>query len=102
MTELTDYQRNRDVILNRAKDYYENDKERLWEQAREKYRNLSGEDKNKKREYGRNKYHNMSEEKKQELKEHQKKITVRLKSLNLVISIFHGFNSVCYNLVMQY
>ena len=24
------YQRNEDVILNRAKDYYENDKERLW------------------------------------------------------------------------
>ena len=27
--DLTYYQRNRDVILNRAKDYYENDKERL-------------------------------------------------------------------------
>ena len=24
-----DYQKNRDVILNRAKDYYENNKERL-------------------------------------------------------------------------
>ena len=39
------YQRNRDVILNRAKDYYENDKERLREQARDKYRNLSEEEK---------------------------------------------------------
>ena len=29
--ELTYYQRNRDVILNREKDYYENDKERLRE-----------------------------------------------------------------------
>ena len=38
---LTYYQRNQDVILNRAKDYYENDKERLREQARNKYRNLS-------------------------------------------------------------
>ena len=27
--ELTYFQRNRDVILNRAKDYYENNKERL-------------------------------------------------------------------------
>ena len=27
--EKTYYQINRDVILNRAKDYYENDKERL-------------------------------------------------------------------------
>ena len=30
------YQRDRDVILNRARDYYENDKERLREQARHK------------------------------------------------------------------
>ena len=51
--DLTNYQRNRDVILNRAKDYYENDKERLREQARDKYRNLSEEEKNKKREYGK-------------------------------------------------
>ena len=43
MSELTYYQRNRDVILNRAKDYYENDKERLRGQARDKYRNLSEE-----------------------------------------------------------
>ena len=47
--DLTYYQRNRDVILNRAKDYYENDKERLREQARDKYRNLSGEEKIKKK-----------------------------------------------------
>ena len=42
---LTYYQRNRDVILNRAKDYYESDKERLREQARDTYRNLSEEEK---------------------------------------------------------
>ena len=46
---LTYYQKNRDVILNRAKDYYENDKERLREQTREKSRNLSEEEKNKKK-----------------------------------------------------
>ena len=40
MSEKTYYQRNRDVILNRAKHYYENDKEKLREQEREKYRNL--------------------------------------------------------------
>ena len=34
--ELTYYQRNRDVILNRAKVYYENDKETLRGQARDK------------------------------------------------------------------
>ena len=63
MTDSTYYQRNRDVILNRVKDYYENDKKRLREKARDKYRNLSEEDDNKNREYGRNRYHNMSEEK---------------------------------------
>ena len=61
MDNTTYYQRNREIMLNRAKDYYENDKERLREQARNKYRNLSEEDKYKKREYGKNRYHNMSE-----------------------------------------
>ena len=60
------------MILNRAKDYYENGKERLREQARDKYRYLSEEEKNKKREYGKNRYCNISEEKKQRLKEYQK------------------------------
>ena len=45
MSEKTCYQRNRDAILNRGKDYYENDKKRLREQARGKYRNLSEEEK---------------------------------------------------------
>ena len=73
MSNTTYYQKKKgDVILNRAKDYYENDKKRLREQARDKYRNLSEEDKNKKTEYGKNRYHNMSEEKKQKLKEYQK------------------------------
>ena len=39
----------KDLILNRAKDYYENDKERLRRQARDKCRNLSEEEKNKKK-----------------------------------------------------
>ena len=38
------------MVLNRTKDYYENDKEKLRGQARDKYRNLSKEEKNKKRE----------------------------------------------------
>ena len=32
MNNSTYFQRNREIILNRAKDYYENDKERLREQ----------------------------------------------------------------------
>ena len=60
------------MILNRAKDYYKNNKEGLRKKASKRYRNLSIEEENKKREYGTNRYHNMSEEKKQKLKEYQK------------------------------
>ena len=38
---------NKDVVLNKAKDYYKNNKERLRRQARDKYRNLSAEKKKK-------------------------------------------------------
>ena len=60
------------MILNRAKDDYENNKKRLGEQARDKYRHLSEEEINKKKEYGKNRHHNMSEEMRQRLKEYQK------------------------------
>ena len=46
MNNTTYYERNREIILNRAKDCYENDNERLRKQARHKYKNLSEEDKN--------------------------------------------------------
>ena len=68
------------MILNRAKDYYENDKETLRQQARDKYRNLSEEEKNEKREYGKTRYLNMSEEKKKRRKEYQKKYREAKKS----------------------
>ena len=43
--EETYYQRNRDLILNRAKDYYGNDKERLRKREKDKYINLCQEEK---------------------------------------------------------
>ena len=73
-------------MLNRAKDYYENDKNRLREQARDKYRNLSEEEKTKKREYWKNRYHNMSEKKKQRLKEYQKGKYQEAKSLGIIMN----------------
>ena len=45
MSDLTYYQRNQDVILDRTKYYYENNKERLREHAKDKCRNLSEEEK---------------------------------------------------------
>ena len=45
MSGTTYYQRNREVILNRAKDYYENKKQLLRERAKNKCRELSEEEK---------------------------------------------------------
>ena len=45
MSKTTYHQRNRDM-LNRAKDYCENDKELLQERAKNKYRSLSEDEKN--------------------------------------------------------
>ena len=38
MSETTYYERNRDVILHRAKNYYKNNKELLRERSKNKYR----------------------------------------------------------------
>ena len=94
------YERNKDVILNGAKYCYKNNNERIRDNARDKYKSLSGEERNKKRKNGKNRYQNMSKEKKQKLKEYQK-IIGKLKYLTLVINIFCGFSSVCYSLVMH-
>ena len=43
LSETTYYQRNRETILNRAKDYYKNNKEALRKRGKNKYRELSEE-----------------------------------------------------------
>ena len=53
ITDLTYYLKNRNVILNKAKDYYKNNKVRLKEQARGKYRSLAEEEKIKRDNTGR-------------------------------------------------
>ena len=45
MCEETYYQRNKETILNRAKEYFEYNKKRLRQQAKNKYRELSKEEK---------------------------------------------------------
>ena len=52
MNNTTYYQRNREMILNKAKDYYKINKQKLTEQAKDYYEN------DKKR----NKYKNLSKE----------------------------------------
>ena len=71
MSGTTYYEKNRDVKLNRAKDYYENNK-LLRERAKNKYRELPENEKDVKKLYQRNRYHNMNAEKKQRLKKYQR------------------------------
>ena len=52
------------IILNRAKDYYENNKQLLKERAKNKYRELPENEKHVKRLYQKDSYHNMTAEKK--------------------------------------
>ena len=72
-------------MLSKAKYYYKDNKDRLREQGRDKYRNLSEEEKNKKREYGKNRYHKMSYQKKARLKVNQKNYREAKKSQYTVI-----------------
>ena len=58
------YQRNRETLLKKQRDFYENNKELIKEQARIKYHSLSIEEKNKRNEYAKNWYNNLLDDKK--------------------------------------
>ena len=85
-SNLTYYQRNRDVKLNRAKNYYENNKKRLREQGRDKYRNLSEEEKRKKENMER--CCSMFEDENKRLNEYQKSYRQAKKSQYIIIECF--------------
>ena len=78
----------------------EEDKKRLREQARNKYRHLSEEDKKKKREYGKNRYYNMPEQKKQKLKDYQENI-VKQKSLSIIMSKLFFTINIRFGLIIR-
>ena len=62
MSDLIYYQKNRDVIINRTKYYYEDNKERLKKHSRDKYRNSSEEEKIKKENMEKTKTKKISKE----------------------------------------
>ena len=73
-----------------SKRYYENDKERLQEQAQNCWRNLLEGEKGMKREYWRNRFKNLSKKDKQKLKEYGKSYHNSIKisyEKNLLLSI---------------
>ena len=53
MSETSYFQRNKEVMLNRVKEYYQNNKKVLRGKARNKYTELSDEQKDITREYGK-------------------------------------------------
>ena len=59
---------------NLSAKYYQENKERLPEKARERYQNLSKGEKEKNQQYGRERHKNLSEDEKQKLVEYRKKI----------------------------
>ena len=85
MSEITYYQRNRDIILNRAKEYDKNNKELLRKEAKSKYRSLSEDEKDINKQYQKDRYHNMSNEEKQRLKDYQKNYR-EAKKLNSILN----------------
>ena len=56
MSKTTYYQKNRDVLLNKSKEYYRNNRELIQERANNKYKLLSEDEKEIVREYHRNRY----------------------------------------------
>ena len=84
------YQRNRDMILNRAKDYYGNEKRKIKRGSVSYKQKFTFRRQKWKIEYVRNRFFNMSEEKKQKLKEYQKNIMKpkKVKRLDFVILCF--------------
>ena len=66
MSETNYYQKNREMILNRAKRYYHDNIEVLSKKARNKYSRLPELEKSRNIEYGRNKYHRKLEESREE------------------------------------
>ena len=54
MDNSTYYQKNRDIILKRAKDYYYNNIEAIGKNMRDKYKNLSEEEKERIKIYQKN------------------------------------------------
>ena len=69
---LTHYQKNREKNLNRAKEYYKNNKEAINEKRKQKYKELNDADKDAIKNGRMNRYNNMNDEAKMKLKEYRR------------------------------
>ena len=70
--DLPWYINYRDILLQKAKDYYKKNRGKWKESARNRYQNMTPEQKNKLDEYRREWFNRQSEDKKNEMKERAK------------------------------
>ena len=66
--KLTYYQRNRGAMLQKSKEYYENNKDKRKEYQRVKFLNMSNEKKDKLNEYHRTWYSKLDDDKKNKMR----------------------------------
>ena len=58
------YQRHREELMQKQREFYENNKELIKEQARIKYHGLTTEEKNKRSQYAKKWYNSLPDDKK--------------------------------------
>ena len=58
------YQRHREELIQKQREFYENNKELIKEQARIKYHGLNTEEKNKRSQYAKKWYNSLPDDKK--------------------------------------
>ena len=66
--KLTYYQRNRDAMLQRSKEYYENNKDKRKEYQRIRFHNMSVEERDKLNEYHRTWYSKLDDDNKNKMR----------------------------------
>ena len=66
--KLTYYQRNRDAMLQRSKEYYENNKDKRKEYQRIRFHNMSIEERDKLNEYDRTWYSKLDDDNKNKMR----------------------------------
>ena len=66
---LTCYQRNRDTMLQRSKEYYKNNEDRMKEYQRNRFHNMTIEERDKLNEYHRTWYSKLDDDRKNKMRE---------------------------------
>ena len=65
---LTCYQRNRDTMLQRSKEYYKNNEDRMKEYQRNRFHNMTIEEREKLNEYRRTWYSKLDDDRKNKMR----------------------------------